>query len=198
MSHSDLRGWLARVEELGELRKINGADWNLEIGAVGTTVRKETEKKPALLFDHIKDYPPGYRVLVGPLNTLRRLALTTNLPLDTTALGLVQEWRTKDKAMAPIPPLKVDRGPVLENVHMGDDVNLYEFPAPFWHELDGGRYLGTNHAVITRDPDDGWVNLGTYRAMVHDEKTLGWYADPAQHGGFHRQKYWDRGEPCPV
>ncbi|MDP2726110.1 MAG: UbiD family decarboxylase, partial [Dehalococcoidia bacterium] len=166
--------------------------------AVGATVRKEVEKKPALLFDHIKGYPPGYRVLVGPLNSARRMALTTNLPLDTTAVGLVQEWRKKDKAMAPIPPMKVDRGPVLENVHMGDEVNLYEFPAPFWHELDGGRYLGTNHAVITRDPDEGWVNLGTYRTVVHDEKTLGFYMSPGRHADFNRQKYWDRGEPCPI
>src|SRR5213595_830228 len=34
MDSSDLREWLARVEELGELRKIDGAHWKLEMGAL--------------------------------------------------------------------------------------------------------------------------------------------------------------------
>lgn len=40
------------------------------------------------------------------------------------------------------------------------------FPAPKLHREDGGRYLGTADAVITRDPDAGWVNLGTARVQV--------------------------------
>ena len=31
--HADLREWLDRTEAMGELQKIDGADWNLEIGA---------------------------------------------------------------------------------------------------------------------------------------------------------------------
>ena len=44
---------------------------------------------------------------------------------------------------------------------------MLEFPVPRWHELDGGRYIGTDDLVITRDPEEGWVNVGTYRIMVH-------------------------------
>ena len=35
-----------------------------------------------------------------------------------------------------------------------------------WHDLDGGRYIGTGDMIITRDPDEGWVNFGTYRVMI--------------------------------
>jgi hypothetical protein len=28
----DLRPWLAQVGELGELKEVRGADWNLELG----------------------------------------------------------------------------------------------------------------------------------------------------------------------
>ncbi|MFQ5904028.1 MAG: UbiD family decarboxylase, partial [Candidatus Binatia bacterium] len=62
----------------------------------------------------------------------------------------------------------------------------------------GGRYIGTGDVVITRDPDEGWVNLGTYRIMVHDETTLGFYISPGGHGRIHRDKYFERNQPCKV
>ncbi len=52
----------------------------------------------------------------------------------------------------------------------GEHVNLLDFPAPLLHEKDGGRYLGTGHLVITKDPDSDWVNVGTYRIMSQDQQ----------------------------
>ena len=63
-------------------------------------------------------------------------------------------------------------GPVLENVIEGAAVNVLAFPAPKWHEDDGGHYIGTECMVITQDPDNDWVNLGTYRVQVQDKNTL--------------------------
>jgi len=40
---------------------------------------------------------------------------------------------------------------------------------------DGGRFMGTADMVITRDPQSGWVNVGTYRVQLHDANTLGLY-----------------------
>jgi 4-hydroxy-3-polyprenylbenzoate decarboxylase len=92
----------------------------------------------------------------------------------------------------------VKKGPILENVLSGKDVDLLKFPVPFMHELDGGRYIGTGCLVVTRDPEEGWVNLGTYRGMVHDRSSMGLYISPGKHGRIHRQKYFDQGKPCPV
>ena len=58
MSYRDLRGWIDAVDEFGELKRINGADWNLEMGAI-TEVFARKEPHPAILFDEIKDYPAG-------------------------------------------------------------------------------------------------------------------------------------------
>ena len=77
-------------------------------------------------------------------------------------------------------------------------MNVLKFPAPKWHPQDGGHYLGTGSFDVTRDPDEGWVNCGTYRVMVHNEKQVGYYISPGKHGRIQRQKYFDRGEPCPV
>ena len=51
---------------------------------------------------------------------------------------------------------------------------------------------------VTRDPDEGWINCGTYR--VHDPRrqALGFYISPGKHGRIHRDKYEARGEPMPV
>src|SRR5207248_10528653 len=72
------------------------------------------------------------------------------------------------------------------------------FPAPIWHRSDGGPFIGTGCIVVMRDPDTGWINSGTYRVQLHDAQTLGIYISPGKHGRLIRQKYWERGEACPV
>jgi 3-polyprenyl-4-hydroxybenzoate decarboxylase len=72
MHYQDLRGWLDGVESFGELRVVQGADWNQEIGAVAELAAR-SEPPPAVLFDNIKGYPAGRRVLTGIHNpTLKR------------------------------------------------------------------------------------------------------------------------------
>jgi 4-hydroxy-3-polyprenylbenzoate decarboxylase len=193
MLYRDLREWLAKVEEAGELKTIPGVDWNLEMGAVA-----ELFPAYAVLFDSIKDYPPGYRVVVGLLSSLKRSSLTSHLPLDTDRNSFISAWRDRLHSLRPLPPVEVEDGPLLENVKSGKEINLWDFPAPKWHELDGGRYIGTADVAITADPDEGWINLGTYRVMVHDRDMLTLYISPGKHGRIHREKYFAAKKPCPV
>ena len=74
----------------------------------------------------------------------------------------------------------------------GDAIDVTMFPTPKWHEEDGGRYIGTGSFNVTRDPDEGWINCGTYRVMIHDEKTVGFYISPGKHGRIQRDKYMAR------
>src|SRR5713226_4416708 len=173
-SYEDLREWLAIVDSVGELKKLQGAHWKLEIGTLAELIARERQGIiPALLFDRIPEYPAGSRILFGQYCSFRRLALTLGLPLESTGLDLVDHFRKKLISLKPIPPRTVKTGPVLENRLAGDDIDLYKFPVPFIHELDGGRFIGTACAAITRDPDEDWTNLGTYRAMVHDSNSMG-------------------------
>jgi 4-hydroxy-3-polyprenylbenzoate decarboxylase len=100
-------------------------------------------------------------------------------------------------ALKPLAPNEAASAPVLQNIAQGNAVNVLDFPAPHWHEKDGGRYIGTFDAVIARDPESGYVNAGTYRVQVHDEKTVGLWIIPGKHGNLIAQKYWSRGEACP-
>ena len=78
---NDLRDFLSEAERLGEVKPVRGADWNIEIGAI-TELQVSRPDQPMLLFDEIKDYPPGYRVVTNFMNTSKLFALTHGLPLQ--------------------------------------------------------------------------------------------------------------------
>ena len=87
---------------------------------------------------------------------------------------------------------------MLQNRQVERDVNLLKFPAPKWHAHDGGNYLGTGCIVMTKDPDSGRINFGSYRLLVQDEKSITLHISSAHHGAINIRKYQDRGEPAPV
>src|SRR4051794_37153675 len=193
----DLRDWIERVEQIGELTRVDGADPDNDVGGLTDMFQWEMGN-PALLFDQIKGYPPGYRVLSNIHTSMRRIAISLGLPLESTPKDFVQAWREQLGSLPPRPGEIVDSGPVFENQQQGDDVDVTRFPAPIWHQGDGGRYVGTGCIVVMQDPDSTWINSGTYRVQAHDEKTLGIYISPGKHGRLIRDKYWARGKACPV
>ena len=193
-----LGDYVDKVQEMGDCKIIENADWDLEIGAI-TEWAGEVEGAPMLLFDKIKGYPAGYRVAANMFTSPRRTALALGLPLEASGVELVRALREKLRGgIKLIPPVEVAGGPVKENIQVGDEVDLLKFPSPKWHEADGGRYIGTGSMLITRDPEEGWVNLGAYRYQVLDKTTLGTHITPGHHGDVMRRKYWAKGEACPA
>ena len=197
----DLRTFIEKAEALGEIKTVKGLHWDKEVGTfTEMTYRAKPVNTPALLFDRIADYPEGYRCLYGMLASQRRFGLATGLDIDAnlTRMDLLKAYRKKMSNRTTIPPCFVDTGPVMENVISGDDVDVLKFPVPIHHELDGGRYIGTADAVITRDPDSGWINLGTYRIQAVNRNQVVCYITPGKHGRLQRDKYLKQGKPCPV
>jgi 4-hydroxy-3-polyprenylbenzoate decarboxylase len=198
----DLRDWLRVIDDLGELQVVSGADWNLELGGI-SELNYRRKPSAALLFDNIKDYPPGYRVLTGSLASARRVAVTLRLGTDYGDQQLVEavrgrpiEWEARVREFEPI---QVPTAPVFENVVEGPDANLLRFPAPLWHEHDGGRYLGTGCIVMTSDPDSGVVNGGAYRMQIQEEgRTATVNPVPGKHGWQQIQKWFKREGRAPV
>jgi UbiD family decarboxylase len=193
----DLRAWLKQVGELGELREVPGADWNLELGAI-SELNVKKDAPPALLFDEIKGYPKGYRVLTCSTSSPARLSSILRLPIQKTHRGLIEALRGKPaqwQAAAPkYDPIVVSKTP--ENVQK--EVDVLAFPSPLWHEMDGGRYIGTGCSVVTRDLDSDWVNVGTYRVQVLDRNHVALDMVPGKHGRIHYEKYKKAGKRFPV
>ena len=195
-SAQDLHNFVEQLEALGQVRHIDGADWNIEIGAITEAV--SDKEGPALLFDNIKGYPKGFRILSNAFRTHDRFGVALGLGAGSHGLDLLKKWRVKSKAMKPVPPVEVADGPVLQNRLDGDRLDVLAFPAPKWHEKDGGRYIGTGCSVITVDPENGRTNLGTYRCMVQGRDTVSIKMNKGKHGRMAMEKYHAKGLPCPV
>lgn len=187
----DLRQFLDISRERGELVVVRGADPNLEMGALYELSLRNTYP-PVLLFEDIKGYPANFRVAT---NVRTSRLLVGNLDLD--AVREIRRMRQRGSKRS-IPPQEVNYGPVLSKIQRDDGVKILSFPAPKWHPLDGGGYIGTECLVINKDPDSDWVNVGTYRVQVQDDKTLSVFIEPGKHGDIIRRKYWERGQSCPM
>jgi UbiD family decarboxylase len=198
----DLRVWLSEVEKLGQLEKIEGVNWDLELSAFAEVFNEKYKEKgrsrPVLLFDKIVGYPAGRRVAANLVSSVNRLSLTLGMDPHLRELEFIQQWRRKVKEIHPVDSEVVSSGALLANRISGPDIDLFNFPAPRWHELDGGRFIGTDDLVVTRDPDDGWINVGTYRVMIHGQDRVGLHMSPGKHGRVHRDKYFQAGKTCPV
>ena len=195
---ADLRTWLSDVEKLGQLMNVDDAHWNLELSTLTELINERSKTRPAIVFDKIKEYPAGHRVAVNLLSSLQRLALTMGMDPKLAPFDFVQQWRKRVKAIQPIEPRLVKSSPLFDNVQQGADIDLFKFPVPKWHELDGGRYIGTDDLVVTRDPEENWVNVGTYRIMIHGRDHMGLHMSPGKHGRVHRDKSHADGKPLPI
>ena len=197
----DLRAWLEEMRSAAEVQDVIGADWNLELGAI-SELNVKRNPNLALLFDEIAGYPQGFRVLTCTTSSPTRLSSVLHLGQESDHHSLVQKLRGKpaewQAEVAKYDPVTTESGPILENVCAGDAVDIEIFPSPLWHELDGGRYIGTGCCVVTRDLDSDWVNVGTYRVQLHDKRTVGLDMVPGKHGAIQYDKFMRASEPFPV
>src|SRR5688500_2258512 len=142
MAVRDLREWIARVDEIGELTRVDGADPVTEVGGI-VDLHMQDAGNPAVLFDRIVGYQTGHRLVSNVLTSNARVALSLGLPPALSATELVRACREQSRQLSPNAAVTVDSGPVLENRDCGEAVDATKFPAPVWHAGDGGRYVGT-------------------------------------------------------
>jgi 3-polyprenyl-4-hydroxybenzoate decarboxylase len=198
----DLREWLDHAKAIGELVEVEQpVDVEEEMSAIGYLVAKQ-KPSPAVLFNTPAGFeksPIGARHLwnvYGP--SVRRIALSLEEHPDTPTVELIR--RTKDKMKKRTPPRTVPDSQVacFENTISGKDIDLTKLPIPRHWPLDGGNYAGTCDAVITRDPDTGYLNVGTYRMMVQDKNHTGLYLSPGKDARLHITRAWSMGQSVPV
>ncbi len=165
----DLRDFVAQCEKVGQLKRVKTeVDWDLEISHICKIA--EEKSGPALLFENVKGYSSP--VLTGAFATTQRLAMILGKDPKLSLVELTKEWvnlSVKDVILAK----EVKEGPIFENIVDGDKIDTFAFPSPKFYELDGGRYFGTAVFMVIQDPENGKVNLGTYRMGILDDKSVG-------------------------
>src|SRR5215470_5576120 len=181
-----------------EAQKITRTANASDLDAWTITYLVGSEKSPALLFENIKGHP-GHKALYNMIGcNLSRFCLMigekpVEHPLD--AVRALQK-----KLGRKIPPKEVPASSAIcnQNIQDGDAVDIRKFPAQRMWPLDGGMYLGTNDAVITKDPETKRVNVGTYRMMIKGPREIGVYTSPGKDAGADRDKWWQMGKPAPI
>jgi 4-hydroxy-3-polyprenylbenzoate decarboxylase len=197
IDYKDLREWLAHAERLGEVKNVSDVNWEEDIGLAAEAILR-AENGPCVIFDHIKDSPSDYRLLLNMFAGKRR-NMTLGFPDHLSKWELSDGYREAFlKHPKIIPHEIIESGPIFENIITGDDIDVTKFPSPIWHEKDGGRYIGTGTYSITRDPEENWLNAGAYRAQVFDKNTVGILMAAGHHGAIHCEKYFKKGESMPV
>lgn len=201
-----LRPWLDEARRRDTVREVHGAHCDREIGAL--TDLNAKRGRWVLQFDDIPEHPDT-RLLTGTLLGARRVASVFGLP-DLAGDGeLVRAFRrqlagcrVQLESLADAPAghglEEVGDAPLFEHRLVGDDVDLLRLPACRWHDQDGGRYLGTMDAVVTQDPDSDWINVGTYRLMVRDARTLCIFVNVSHHARQHLEAAARRGDRAPI
>lgn len=194
MPYRDLREYLAALDQAGKLRHIaKEVDKDWEVAAVCRTVfqRIPAAQRPALFFENIKGY--SIPIVAGVLGASRAIYA---LALETSSEGIADKWLKAQRN--PIEPVLVANGPCKENVLLGEAVDLRKLPVPVWTvEHDPAPFL-TSPFIITKDPETGIRNVGTYRVQLKGRNRLGVMINFHQHGRRHIEMNDARGAPTPV
>ncbi len=186
----DLRHFIQSLADVGHLVRVREAiDWRFDIG------RMTRESRTPLLFENVEGYP-GQSVFTNGLCDTAAIGLALGMEFGATRKILIAE--TKKRIATPIKPKLVDTGPVLENVVQASDVNLLKLPVPQWSNYDGGRYLGTWHINVTKDPEVGSRNVGVYRMQLLGPKQATVSASPGSHLSQHVARAQKEGRPLPM
>lgn len=207
---ADLQEHIARLTERGLLTRVDRridkdtelhplVRWQFQGGL------REDERR-AFLFTNVvgaRGEKYDIPVLVGGLAASPEI-YATGLGVPVDAIG--QLWV---KAMAnPIPPVLVEDAPCQEAVQTGAELSaegggLATLPVPISTPgFDSAPYL-TATLCVTKDPENGIQNMGTYRAALKANDRLGvrMASRLGGAGGYlHWQKYRNLGQlmPCAI
>jgi phenylphosphate carboxylase alpha subunit len=197
MALKDVREFMEMLDKTGDLVRIKReVDWDREAGAISK--RACELSGPATLFEKVRDYPKGYRILGGALGTYRRVAIAMGLEPDASIKRVYEEYERREQGSG-FSSIVTKKAPCKENIMLGPDVDLYHFPAPMCHEGDGGRYIATWSMTVSKDPETGWTNWGMYRFMIHNQRFLVGLPLPHSHlGTVLFEKYVPRNQPMPI
>jgi len=186
----DLRAFIQKLEDAGRLLRVKETvDWKLGIG------RWSRSRHKPLLFEKIKGYA-GQRILTNGLvdPTCIRLALGFEIGIPWKEVIADCTYRLD----SPVHPKMVRTGPILDNVVPASVLDLLQFPVPQWSDYDTGRYLGTWHLNISKDPDTGQRNAGIYRMQLLGAKRATISASRGSHLARHVENAEARGIELPV
>ena len=202
--NKDLRELLAELERRGKLITIT------------REINKDTQLHPLMRIQY-RGLPEGERKAWRFTNVVDSRGRKYSVPVvsgvfaasrDIYAIAMMckrEEVRDRwvQALLHPIEPVMVKSGPVQEEVHVGDTLlkhgGLDEFPIPISTPGYDIAPFFTCPNWITKDPETGVRNVGTYRAHVKSPTRTGIFTASAGKGAReHWAKWRAMGKPMPA
>jgi len=195
MSFKDLREFIQVLQQRGELKTIDGASAELEIGGV-SQIAAESPQCPALLFDSIDGFARGRRVLTNVVANKARERLACGISEELSDKDALLALKEKLKQCQPIAPVQASQAPIRQNSLTGNQIDLGKLPWLRWHEGERDR-CHHDAVVISRDPGSARVEMTSADFTLIDRDTIEARVQPFN-GEPVWQRYWAAGKPCPV
>jgi UbiD family decarboxylase len=92
----------------------------------------------------------------------------------------------------------VKEAPCKENILHGKDVDITKLPVPMWTVGEDPAPFFTSPYLITRDPETGVRNVGTYRMQVKGPNKTGLLIGIRQDAALHIRKNNAQNKPTPM
>ena len=194
----DITSFISELERRKDLARISDAvSPNLEIAAVIDRACKSPGGGPALVFER----PTGFQIPVAAnlFGSMSRICLALGVDTLDDLAREIDEMTTPPmpkgfvdalkllplvNRLTDLMPKTVKDAPCQEIVR--EDAGLDELPIlKTWPE-DGGPFI-TLPLVITRDPETGMRNIGTYRMQVYDRRTTAMHWQRHKGGAQHHR-----------
>ena len=209
---NDLRGFLKRLEERGQLRRISTlVDPDLEVSEIAN--RLLLAGGPALLFENVKgsDIP----LAINVMGTVERVLWAMNMesPTELEALGeklaLLYQLRPPKRLSQAVnlgkalfdvikaKPMRDLLPPCQQVVLKGDDVDLTKLPLLTVYPGDAGKVI-TLGVMVTKDPETKIPNVGVYRLQLQSKSTMTVQWLSVRGCSRHLRKAAERGEKLDV
>lgn len=189
---SDLRTFL---EELKKTRRSDllevedEVDPRYETAAIVAKLEAH-HRTPVVHFKKVKG--SALSVVSSVCGSTGRLALALGCGIK----DLSSRWA--EACEKPIPPVRVDSGPVQTVVHKGDAIDLGMLPPLVYHEHDTDRPYITGGVVAARDPNSQKINLSYHRLMIASRNTTGICIEPGKHLDRIRAACEAKGQVMPI
>ena len=212
MALDGLRDWISALEKEEELVRVTAeVDPHLEIAEIVDRVCKGPEAaNKALLFENVKG--SSMPVFINGFGSRRRMGISLgaeDIEDHATRLAglldqappetLLEKLKAlpKLKELSNFFPRKVSSAPCQEVVLTGDEVDLTQLPVMTTWPQDAGPFI-TYPLCVTKDPESGRRNLGTYRLQVRGPRETFFHSHLHKDARRHLAKAAKSGERIPV
>jgi 2,5-furandicarboxylate decarboxylase 1 len=184
----DLGLIIERLEQRGRLIRVK-SEIDPAHDLAGVAARLEG-RPAAVLFERVRGHDaPVFTGLYWSRALLADLLEQPEKQLPAYVSGRIKEWQQK-----PVPPVVVERGPVLEVTE--NRVDLSKLPIPTHALQDGGPYFDAA-VVIAKDPETGVRNASIQRFMVVAGDRMNINIDAGRHLETYLEKARKRGGTLP-